>query len=65
MTLPVPNLDDRTFTDLVLAARERVTRSCPEWTDLSVHDPGLALVEVGATNAVLKPRKSSAWMTTA
>ena len=48
MTLPVPNLDDRTFTDLVLAARERVTRSCPEWTDLSVHDPGLALVEVFA-----------------
>jgi hypothetical protein len=45
MTLPVPNLDDRTFLDLVTAARERIQQSCPTWTDLSVHDPGMALVE--------------------
>ena len=45
MTLPVPNLDDRTFLDLVTAARERIRQSCPTWTDLSVHDPGTALVE--------------------
>jgi hypothetical protein len=48
MSLPVPNLDDRTFVDLVLAARERIARSCPDWTDLSVHDPGMALVETFA-----------------
>jgi hypothetical protein len=48
MTLPVPNLDDRGFVDLVREARERITRTCPEWTDLSVHDPGTALVEVFA-----------------
>ncbi|MGW5361052.1 baseplate J/gp47 family protein [Actinopolymorpha pittospori] len=48
MSLPVPDLDDRTFADLVLEARERLARSCPDWTDLSVHDPGLALIEVFA-----------------
>ena len=48
MTLPVPNLDDRNFVDLVREARERIARTCPEWTDLSVHDPGIALVEVFA-----------------
>lgn len=48
MTLPVPNLDDRRFTDLVLEAREWIARSCPEWTDLSVHDPAITLVEVFA-----------------
>jgi hypothetical protein len=45
MTLQVPNLDDRTFLDLVTGARERIQQSCPTWTDLSVHDPGIALVE--------------------
>jgi Baseplate J-like protein len=48
MTLQVPNLDDRTFLDLVAAARERIQQSCPTWTDLSVHDPGMALVETFA-----------------
>lgn len=48
MTLPVPNLDDRSFLDLVAAARERAAASCPGWTDLSVHDPGTALLEVFA-----------------
>ena len=43
MTLPVPNLDDRTFVDLVEDARARVAATCPEWTDLSPHDPGVAL----------------------
>jgi len=48
MTLPVPNLDDRNFVELVREARERIARTCPDWTDLSVHDPGTALVEVFA-----------------
>jgi hypothetical protein len=48
MTLPVPNLDDRAFLDLVRQAREHIARSCPEWTDLSVHDPGMVLVEAFA-----------------
>ena len=48
MTLQVPNLDDRTFLDLMTSARERIQQSCPAWTDLSVHDPGVALVETFA-----------------
>ncbi len=44
MTTPVPNLDDRTFTDLVAQAREYAGRVCPEWTDRSVHDPGMVLI---------------------
>jgi hypothetical protein len=48
MTLPVPNLDDRVFVDLVEEALAHATRICPEWTDHSVHDPGVALVEVFA-----------------
>ncbi|MDG4800474.1 putative baseplate assembly protein [Micromonospora sp. WMMD980] len=48
MTLPVPHLDDRAFLDLVTEARDRIRRSCPDWTDLSAHDPGMALVEAFA-----------------
>ncbi|MFG1765496.1 putative baseplate assembly protein [Micromonospora parva] len=48
MTLPVPHLDDRGFLDLVTEARERIRQSCPAWTDLSAHDPGMALVETFA-----------------
>ncbi|MFI5915164.1 putative baseplate assembly protein [Dactylosporangium sp. NPDC051541] len=48
MSLPAPNLDDRGFADLVRDARERIARTCPEWTDLSVHDPGITFVEAFA-----------------
>jgi hypothetical protein len=45
MSIPVPNLDDRSFLELVESARERIRQLDPEWTDLSVHDPGIVLVE--------------------
>ncbi|MGH3520317.1 MAG: putative baseplate assembly protein [Haloechinothrix sp.] len=48
MTFPVPDLDNRSFVDLVLEAREVASRACPTWTDLSVHDPGVTLLEVFA-----------------
>jgi len=48
MALPSPNLDDRTFAQLVEEARQRIIATCPEWSDLSVSDPGMALVEVFA-----------------
>ena len=48
MTLPVPHLDDRSFLDLVTEARARIQQSCPGWTDLSAHDPGIALLEAFA-----------------
>jgi Baseplate J-like protein len=48
MSIAVPNLDDRRFADLVREAREQIALVCPEWTDLSVHDPGMVLVEAFA-----------------
>lgn len=48
MPLPSPNLDDRTFAQLVDEARKRIATSCPTWTDLSVGDPGMTLIEVFA-----------------
>ena len=43
-----PNLDDRTFADLRGSAIARIQAVCPEWTDFSASDPGIALVEVFA-----------------
>jgi hypothetical protein len=48
MPLPSPNLDDRTFDQLVHEAVQRIKKTNPEWTDLSVSDPGMVLVEVFA-----------------
>jgi hypothetical protein len=48
MPLPSPNLDDRTFEQLVAEARQRILANAPGWTDLSVGDPGMALVDVFA-----------------
>src|SRR3954467_14576194 len=45
MVLPVPNLDDRRFQDLVDDAKRFTQRRCPEWTDHNVSDPGVALIE--------------------
>lgn len=45
MSVPVPNLDDRDFTDLVADALQRIRQLDPAWTDLSVHDPGVVLLE--------------------
>jgi predicted phage baseplate assembly protein len=48
MPLPVPNLDDRRFQDLVDEAKRRVQQRCPEWTDHNVSDPGVTLIETFA-----------------
>jgi predicted phage baseplate assembly protein len=48
MALPVPNLDDRQFQDLVDEAKRRVMQRCPEWTDHNVSDPGITLIETFA-----------------
>jgi len=48
MSLPSPNLDDRTFGQLVEEARQRIRQMAPEWTDLSPGDPGITLVELFA-----------------
>jgi hypothetical protein len=43
-----PNLDDRSFAQLRAEAIERIRAVCPEWTDFSPSDPGIALAEVFA-----------------
>ena len=48
MALPAPNLDDRRFQDLVDDAKRLIARSCPEWTDHNVSDPGVTLIELFA-----------------
>ena len=48
MPMQSPNLDDRTFTDLVEAAKLRIRQRCPEWNDLSPGDPGIVLLEAFA-----------------
>src|SRR4051794_9764336 len=48
MVLPVPNLDDRRFQDLVDDAKRLVQRRCPEWTYHNVSDPGVTLIETFA-----------------
>jgi predicted phage baseplate assembly protein len=46
--LPEIQLDDRRFQDLVSEARMRISRSCPEWTEHNVSDPGITLIELFA-----------------
>ena len=48
MSLPVPNLDDRRFQDLVDEAKRLIPTFCPEWTNHNVSDPGVALIELFA-----------------
>ncbi|MGR9115878.1 MAG: putative baseplate assembly protein [Gammaproteobacteria bacterium] len=47
-SLNSPNLDDRSFDELVAEAIRQVRQSCPEWNDLSPGDPGVVLLEVFA-----------------
>ncbi|MFF3159103.1 putative baseplate assembly protein [Streptomyces sp. NPDC057910] len=48
MSLPIPDLDDRRFQDLVDDAKRMVMRRCPEWTEHNVSDPGVTLIETFA-----------------
>jgi predicted phage baseplate assembly protein len=48
MALTAPNLDDRTFQDLVDDAKRHIQQSCPQWSDHNVSDPGVTLIEAVA-----------------
>jgi predicted phage baseplate assembly protein len=48
MPLPLPNLDDRRWADLVEEGRALIPLYAPEWTDHNVHDPGITLIELFA-----------------
>lgn len=48
MTIPSPNLDDRTFKSLVDEAIERVRAHGGAWNELSASDPGTIIIEAFA-----------------
>jgi Baseplate J-like protein len=48
MPLTLPNLDDRSYADLVDEGRRLIPTYAPEWTDHNPADPGITLVEVFA-----------------
>ncbi len=48
MPLNLPNLDDRSYEDLVDEARAMIPGLAPEWTDHNPSDPGITLIELFA-----------------
>ncbi len=46
--IPPPNLDDRSFQDIVDETKRLIPRFTPEWTNHNVSDPGVALIELFA-----------------
>ena len=48
MSLPLPNLDDRRWADLVDQGRALIPLLAPEWTDHNASDPGITLMELFA-----------------
>lgn len=46
--IPTPNLDDRTFEDIVAEAIRLIPQYCPEWTNHNRGDPGITLIELFA-----------------
>ncbi len=48
MPLQLPNLDDRTYDDLVEEARSLIPTYAPQWTNHNATDPGITLVELFA-----------------
>ena len=48
MTIPVPQLDDRRWDDLVAEAKAFLKDKTEAWTDFSPSDPGIVLVELFA-----------------
>lgn len=48
MPLNLPNLDDRTYEDLLAEARALIPTYAPEWTNHNPSDPGITLIELFA-----------------
>ena len=48
MPIPLPNLDDRSYADLVEEMRALIPRYAPDWTDHNESDPGIMLIELFA-----------------
>lgn len=48
MGLPVPNLDNRTFEQLLQEARKSISNYASQWTNHNPTDPGITLIELFA-----------------
>jgi hypothetical protein len=48
MPIKLPNLDDRTYADLVAEAHTLIPVHAPQWTNHNESDPGITLVELFA-----------------
>jgi cobalamin biosynthesis Mg chelatase CobN len=48
MPLELPNLDDRTYQDLLEEAIAQIPTFAPEWTNYNPSDPGIATIEMFA-----------------
>jgi hypothetical protein len=48
MPLPIPNLDDRTFDQLVDEAKALIPKHFPAWTDHNFSDPGITFLDLFA-----------------
>lgn len=48
MPLQLPNLDDRTYAELVAEAQSLIQNYAPEWTNYNSSDPGITLIELFA-----------------
>ncbi len=48
MALQVPNIDDRSFEQLVAEAKALIPKYSPEWTDYLPSDPGITILELFA-----------------
>ena len=46
--IPSPNLDDRTYEDIVDEAIRLIPQYCPEWTNFNQSDPGITLIHLFA-----------------
>lgn len=46
--LPLPDLDDRTFREIVEDSRKMIHKLIPQWTDENYHDPGITFIELFA-----------------
>ena len=46
--LPVPELDDQSYEDILDEAMNTVVSIFPEWTDFNAHDPGITILELFA-----------------
>lgn len=48
MVVPIPNLDNRTFKQLLEEARKSIPNYTPEWTNHNLADPGITIIELFA-----------------